>query len=80
LISVRKALGHLPASWQEQVLRAIQAKAERDELGANLERIHARQSDSGLVLEFWFKGCTEREASQCAAAAIRDAAAASADC
>jgi hypothetical protein len=78
LISVRKALGHLPASWQDQVLRTIQAKAERDELGANLERIHARHGDSGLELEFWFKGGTELEASQCAAAAIRDAAAASA--
>jgi hypothetical protein len=78
LISVRKALGHLPASWQEQVLRTIQAKAERNELSANLEGIHARQSDSGLELEFCFKGCTELEASQCAAATIRDAAAASA--
>ena len=75
---VRKALGHLPPHWQDQVLQTIVTKAERGELSVNLWRIHARQSDLGLELEFLFKECTELEASQCAAAAIRDAAAASA--
>jgi hypothetical protein len=60
------------------VVRSVQAKAERDEISGNLQGVYARRTASGLELEFLFKGCTQFEASLCVAAAIRDAAAASA--
>jgi hypothetical protein len=79
LLTIRKSLGHLPASWQDQVLQAVIAKAERDELSVALQRIYVIEGDSRLELEFWFEGCTDSEASQCVAASIRDSAAAGVD-
>src|SRR5215470_5543702 len=74
LITIRKSLGNLPTAWQDQVVQTIVAKAECDALNTSLQRIYVFESEAGLELEFWFRGCTQSEASQCAAAAIRDAA------
>jgi len=74
-ITVRKALWHLPLDVQDRLLQAIIGKTERDELGSLLKRICACQGETGLELEFWFEGCSDREATHYASAAIRDAAA-----
>jgi hypothetical protein len=75
MTTVRKALWHLPSDLQDRLLRAILGKAERDELGSPLKRIFACHGEAGLELEFWFHGCSDKEARHYASAAIRDAAA-----
>ena len=75
MVTVRKALWHLPLHLQDRLLRAIIGKTERDELGSLLKRICACHGETGLELEFWFEGCSDREATHYASAAIRDAAA-----
>jgi len=79
MITVRKAVWHLSLDLQDRLLRAIIGKTERDELGALLKRICARHGETGLELEFWFEGCSDREAMHYASAAIRDAAASTAE-
>jgi hypothetical protein len=79
VITVRKALWHLPSDFQIRLLQAVIAKAERDELGSPLERVAARRRGSGLELEFRFRGCSDREAMHYALATLRDAAASIAD-
>ena len=75
IITVRKALWHLPLDLQDRLLHAIIGKAERYELGSLLKRICACHGEAGLELEFWFQGCSDQEATRYASAAIRDAAA-----
>jgi len=58
------------------MVQAIVEKAERDLLSPSLQRIYVATRNLDLVLEFWFAGCTQAEASECAAAAIREALAA----
>ena len=79
MTTVRKSLGHLPLDLQDRLLKAIISKTERDELGALLKRICVRHGETGLELEFCFEGCSDREATYYASAAIRDAAASTAE-
>jgi hypothetical protein len=79
MITVRKSLEHLPLDLQDRLLQAIIGKTERNELGALLKRICARHGETGLELEFYFEGCSDREARHYASAAIRDAAASTAE-
>ena len=74
MIIVRRGVENLPASRQDQVAQAIVATAEAGRLTDSLQRIYAIEGDSDLELEFWFQGCTEEEAFEYAAAAIRGAA------
>jgi len=78
MTTVRKALWHLPLDLQDRLLQAIIGKTERDELGSLLKRICAWHGETGLELEFWFEGCSDREATHYATAAVRDAAASTA--
>jgi hypothetical protein len=75
LITVRMSLGSLRRGHQEEVVQTIAARAECDAISASLQRIYVIESASDLEVEFWFQGCAHSEASQRAAAAIRDAAA-----
>jgi len=72
---VRKALWHLPLDLQDRLLQVIIGKTQREGLGSLLKRICACHGETGLELEFWFEGCSDREATHYASAAIRDAAA-----
>jgi hypothetical protein len=75
MITVRKALWHLPTDLQFRLLHRIVARAEREELGSPLKRVSARHGGAGLELEFWFQGCSDEEATHYASATLRDAAA-----
>lgn len=75
MITVRKALWHLPTDLQFRLLRRIVGEAQREKLGAPLKRVVSCQGGAGLELEFWFQGCSEEEATHYASATLRDAAA-----
>ncbi len=75
MITVRKALWHLPTDLQDRLLHKIVARAKGGELGAPLKRVSARHGKAGLELEFWFQGCSDEEAAHYASATLRDAAA-----
>jgi hypothetical protein len=75
MITVRKALWHLPTDLQYRLLRRVVARAEREELGPPLKRVSAHHGGTGLELEFWFQGCSDEEATRYASATLRDAAA-----
>ena len=75
MITVRKALWHLPRDLQYRLLRKVVARAEREEPGSPLRRVSACHCGAGLELEFWFQGCSDEEATHYASATLRDAAA-----
>ncbi len=75
MITVRKALWHLPTDLQQRLLHRIVARAGREELGSPLRRVSACHGGAGLELEFWFQGCSDEEAMHYASATLRDAAA-----
>lgn len=75
MITVRKALWHLPVDLQYRLLHRIVARVEREEPGSPLKRVSARHVGPGLELEFRFQGCSDEQATHYASATLRDAAA-----
>lgn len=75
MITVRKALWHLPTELQYRLLHRLVAGAQGEELDSPLKRVVARHGSAGLELEFWFQGCSNEEATHYVSATLRDAAA-----